>query len=256
MHIISKFTDYYDIGLSEGHDKTIIYKRSIEEKTCQLSRFRAKNTKPVRFETETSVMKHSLEFDYQWIVVGFCGKVFQCLTLERVFETHDGKKNVKKSKTFCCYTADQVRKVFRNHASKEELERFMSKPSRSWRESLRYSSVQKRFYDWNNDRYADVFVKMNAPLFVVDRVETKFRHDLVRIRSNVELNRYQFYQVFCPYTTFQEISMFISGVLGMGEPDMIEISDECKRDSKGFNEKSFKTRPNTKPNRKRDKHES
>ncbi|MCP4392669.1 MAG: hypothetical protein GY804_00085 [Alphaproteobacteria bacterium] len=256
MHIISKFKDYYDIGLSEGHDKTIVYKRFTEEETHQISRFRPKNTKPVRFEKETTVMMHSLGFDYQWIVVGFCGKIFQCLKLERGFVIHDGKKNVNKIKTFCCYKPEHVTKVFRTHATKEELKSFLSKPRSVWRESLRLSSVQNRFYNWNNDRHSDVFIKMNTPIFVVDRVETKFRHDLIRIRSNVMLDYYQFYQVFCPYTTFQEISMFISGVLGMGEPDMIEISDECKRDSKGFNEKSFKTRPNTKPNRKRDKHGS
>ncbi|MCP3921239.1 MAG: hypothetical protein GY714_01510 [Desulfobacterales bacterium] len=253
MRIISNFKDYYDIGLSEGHDKTIVYKRFIEEETYQVSRFRPKNVKPFEFEKETSVLRHSLGFDYQWIVIGFCGKVFLCLKLERSFVVHDGKKNVNQIKTFHCYKAEQVTKVFRNYATKDELKSFFGKPRYIWRESLRLSTMRNRFFDWNNNKYEDVFIKMNAPIFVVDRVETKFRHDLIRLRSNVNLKYYQFYQVFCPYTTFQEISMFISGVLGVGDPDMIEISDEHKRDAKGFNEESFKTRPNTKPNRKRNK---
>ncbi len=252
MYIISKFKDYYDIGLSEGHDMSIVYKRFVEEETFQVSRFRPKNAKPILFEKETTGLRESLDIKYKWIVVGFCGKVFQCLELTKEIETKHTRYKLSPAEihTAYCYEPLAAKKFFEKWASKEQLKTFYSKP-KHMREGLRFSKIQQRFFHWDNDRFDQVFIKLNSPIFVVDRVESKFRHDLIRIRSNIELREYQFFQLFCPYTTFQEISMFISGVLGMPAPSMFEIDDKCMRDAKGFNDQSFKTRPNTKPNRKR-----
>jgi len=53
------------------------------------------------------------------------------------------------------------------------------------------------------------------------------------------------------YMAYQEIAMYISGVLGIGEPDTLEISDEDMRDEKGFFDMSFKKDAGvTKPRRR------
>lgn len=43
-----------------------------------------------------------------------------------------------------------------------------------------------------------------------------------------------------PFTAFQEISMFLGGVLKRTEVDTVDIGDEAMRDEKGFDEWSFK----------------
>ena len=264
MRIISKFHDYYDIGMSEGQDQTLVYNRLSEEDTQPLNHYSSLSGEQQKdFQRETSWVDKSMGMGYQWLVIGFCGKVFQCLMLEVDVETpcpnsKAHKMNITKRKLYC-YTAGAVRQAFFKHASKDNLLEFQSRVATSkysmefehHRNSIKFLNVQKRFYEWNNDRYEDEFVKLNTPIFVVDRVVPENHRGCIRMRTNVELRQYHFFKVFDPYTAFQEISMFISGVLGVGEPHMIEISDECKRDGKGFNEQSFKTRPGTKPNRKK-----
>lgn len=73
------------------------------------------------------------------------------------------------------------------------------------------------------------------------------------LTSNPLLKHLGFAKVKDPFTAYQEISMYISGVIGVGEPDTIEVSDECKRDAKGFDEWSFKTHSPGKKAKRRNK---
>lgn len=51
---------------------------------------------------------------------------------------------------------------------------------------------------------------------------------------------YEFYKILDLFVAFQELSMFISGIMGGKSPKMIEIADKDRRDMKGFNDKSFR----------------
>ena len=249
MRIIRIFKDYYDIGVSEGHDKTIIYKRFNEVEIYPKSKRWLKHSKPVSFEEETSEDLQSLGFNYRWVVIGFCGKVFQCLRIE--IEIPDPQYPLKRAptiQTICCYNAAAVRRVFQCHATKKHYKTFMSKPE-YMREGLRFSKVQKRFANWNPDKYYDEFIRLKVPIFLVEQYERKGRFTSMRLTTNPCLKDYEFYKLFVPFIAFQEISMFISNDLCKPD-DILEIDDKYVRDAKGFDEWSFKTRPNTKPNRK------
>ena len=57
------------------------------------------------------------------------------------------------------------------------------------------------------------------------------------------LKQVEFVKVFDPYTCFQEIEMYLSGVLGGMSPKMIECSDEVRLESHGFDKRvSFRHR--------------
>lgn len=250
MRIISIFKDYYDVGLSVGHDKRIVYKRFQTEETYDKAEWKQK---PVKFQDETSEDLSSLGMNYKWIVIGFCGKVFQCLQLEKTIHDPHHPHRSPQIKTICCYDAPSVRRAFQRYGTKKEIEMFLSKPQYR-REGLRLSTLEKRFSSWNPDKYYDEFIRLRTPIFVVDqesRVGERYDDVHMRMRSNPKLEPYQFFQVFCPFTTFQEISMFIGGVIGMESAEVIEIADIYRRDAHGFDEWSFKTKPNLKPNRKR-----
>ena len=62
---------------------------------------------------------------------------------------------------------------------------------------------------------------------------TKFK-----IKKDIDLSKIDFVKVVDPFTAFQEISMFISGYIGLNENHMIEISDKDKIVEAGFDIKS------------------
>ena len=58
--------------------------------------------------------------------------------------------------------------------------------------------------------------------------------------TNPVLKDFQFFRAVSTYQAFQEISMYISGVIGVGEKNTVTISDKDMRDAKGFDDWSFK----------------
>jgi len=246
MRIISKFHDYYDIGMSQGQDQTLIYHRV---PTVGINKASYLSASRIDFEEETSAHRlppsDANALSYQRIVVGFCGKVYQCYVMGADVTPYQ-QSTIRI--TSCCYDALSVKNFIEGYGAKETIKNFYSKPH-LWRsEGIKYATVQRRFDEWKPDKYFDEFIKLKAPLFVVDRCNMGRE---IRMTINLELTIFQFYKVVDPYTAFQEIAMFIGGVLGVGEPFMIEIEDKYKIEAKGFNDQSFKTRPGTKPNRKK-----
>lgn len=55
------------------------------------------------------------------------------------------------------------------------------------------------------------------------------------------LKRVDFHKIMDPFTIFQEIQMWLSGVLPKDGPPMVAITDDIiKRDKHGFDKWSFK----------------
>ncbi len=93
----------------------------------------------------------------------------------------------------------------------------------------------------------------NTPAFVYDcdwsedNFGGNYRHSFV---INPKLKDLQFYKVFDAFTAFQEISMFLGGVLGVGEKEIIEIEDKYKIGQHGFDKWSFRKEPTKKKGRR------
>jgi hypothetical protein len=57
------------------------------------------------------------------------------------------------------------------------------------------------------------------------------------------LSEWEFYKIKDVYTAFQDISMYISGVLGTQSPELIKIDNNTKIHKHGFDvKKSFRKR--------------
>ena len=99
----------------------------------------------------------------------------------------------------------------------------------------------------------DVFRKYNTPAFVYDcdwsedNYGGNYRHNFT---INPKLKDLQFYKVFDAFTAFQELQMFISGVLGTGEKELIEIEDKYKIGQHGFDKWSFRKEPTKRKNKR------
>ena len=74
-----------------------------------------------------------------------------------------------------------------------------------------------------------------------------WKSDTQKFFINPLLKDYQFYKVYDAVQTFQEIQMFISGVLGNKEKEIIEVADKYKITQHGFDKKwSFRKEPTKK----------
>ena len=96
-----------------------------------------------------------------------------------------------------------------------------------------------------DDNY--LFIKYKTPIFVINLKQAlhTFIYDYSGspLIINPVLKDIGFQKVVDSWTTFQEIQMFISGVLGTGENDTIEVSEDVKIKQHGFDKWSFRRPP-------------
>lgn len=240
MLIISKFKDYYDgVGGSMGVDKKIVYVRQqkIINKTDKdfPERFKYKGFKE-RLKSN-DIFQHISYFSYNGyydfrkklnliliypFLIGFCGKYYL------------GWKKTTQSSVNITYNYNDVKEYVNEERN------------------LFFRSINIYDFMKNIENMDDIsfFRKYNTPVFVVDyssekrKVENKFI-------INPILKEYNFYKIFDSYTAFQEIQMFIGGVLSNNENDnIIEINDKHKIEQHGFDYKwSFRKEP-TKKNKR------
>lgn len=219
MIIISKFQDYYDNALMYGHDDSIRYIRKTEEIKHENEREWFSSYPELR-NTNYRVMPFYL---------GFCGKFFAGLRVRWGFS--DGF-----DQTF--YDAESFVKYIyniRDKSLRKEEVAYFERTWYNWFVGKRMSGLEQA-----NDFFGpipdnnDKFFELGCPIFMTTRK---------RIITNPQLSEFGFYRVFQAPQAFQEIDMYLSGVLGSAHPPMVEISDESMRDKKGFDEWSFKTRP-------------
>lgn len=244
MYIISKQKDYYDgvVG-SVGIDKTIVYEREfveIEDYKDFPDEFRI--NQPWKRDRENhflnvgryNVVKESPYQVADSFIIGFCGKLYLGWKFrweEQELQEYGGYCPVMKTKII--YGFENAKEHFKET---------------SWHGNL----VDDVNYVLNYDPI-ELFRKYNTPVFIYDDyydririIEHWSRRGSSRFLINPVLKDYEFYKVFDPYTTFQEIQMFISGVLGTGEKEIIEVEDKYKIAQHGFNKWSFRKEPTKK----------
>lgn len=243
MRIISKFHDYYDSVQSVGYDPHLIYNRVCRELWIPLNNrdfYRKDDSSaflmPVGLPPLTdSFLMHVnptkrllnrgfMTKDGFLYLIGFCGKYY--LTLR---ESHGGGWG-SPSEVNYFYDRDSVVKYFAEVHKREANNRV-------------FNILGECTVNPFSDPF-EPFRVLNSPVFcmeVRDRFGVYARGK--KLTVNPELSSMQFYRMFDSYSAYQEIAMFLSGVLGWPENATTQISDEDMRDAKGFNRWSFKTMP-------------
>jgi hypothetical protein len=241
MLIIAKKKDYYDgVAGTTGIDKTIVYDRQIIEVE--------ENNIPEFFERKRyhfgrndqssfhNLFHHGLKKDlhivypnYAHFVIGFCGKLYVGWKLySKGKEHYQGYNDVI---TTITYDFENAKKLFE---------------PQTW-------GGRKFADDVNNIMNHDsieLFREFNAPVFVYDgdygRASINERCSNCnhpKFFINPLLKEYQFYKVFNAVQAFQEIQMFLGGVLGRGEKEIVEVADKYKIAQHGFDKWSFRKEP-------------
>ena len=237
MKIISKFRDYYDCITAYGIDDTVFYKRLQKQfnikKTTDYWGNELTNYQIYRTWMDKRELKRAKVEKIKLFSIGFCGKMYPMVQVE--YLPTDGLYGSHYQDSRCFYHSDRLF---------NELERcqfFKDTPDRK-----RYKSKIYNYFNKTDKVSEKFFVEYNCPTFALrlfDNVEAV-------ITTNPRLSDYYFESVIDPFSAYQRISGFISGVLGTKENELVQISDLSMRDKKGFNEWSFKKMKNKKRGRK------
>ena len=206
MLIVSKFHDYYDsvVG-SVGVDKTCVYNR----KTIEL--------KEEYFLKVIPTIDHHGIFAFPF-VIGFCGNLYCGYQLRPAYADN----------TICTYNKQEVLDFFKEF--KKYYRKMWRRDAYFWREKETFDN----FFQLHG-RENDLFMQKHVPVFV-ERYDYCNRKFII----NPSLKEFEFYKICDTFTAFQEIHMFLSGVLGAPEKPIIEISEKDKVVSKGFDKWSFR----------------
>ena len=233
MLITSNYHDYYDVCMKYGMDKSVVYHRKEEY---------------ISEENLSKWFDHPLNISYNYghdvfahpFMIGFCGNLYygfyvhaHCLSRCSV---------VSKSEECFCYSIEDYEKFVSKVDKKSDRENLLSRNDKSdkWQWGglvLNLSSVEGFFKRCQTKKTDVPFLENNAPVLLLDTRRNKFE----RAAKNPCLKMFEFYKVIDPYMTYQELSMYISGVLGVGGPETVDISDEDMLLKKGFDDRSFKT---------------
>ncbi len=216
MRIISKFHDYYDLGLSYGIDKTLIFKRVKEE-----TNYNIPDLEKIIDENKFlySLCHHAFGAKtrkFNPIFIGFCGRLIPCMHYRLEY-----KGFVKED---YLYTYKSFMKIWKKYKKKKR-----------W--LYPKDEMYETFFGLKIYR-DDIFFDLKTPIFIWEKVDKKYV-----ITKNPCLKDFKFTGIMDPYTVFQEISMYLGGVLGIGEKPIAKISNKEMIEQKGFDYKwSFRKR--------------
>lgn len=171
-------------------------------------------------------------------IIGFCGKLYPLINFTyRVM----GMETITK----WCYREDDVTDFF--HMSKRLMKNhyrdYLIPKNKDWwkydnhrlnRDYLRYM-----FEQYTGLPNLDIFVEMQVPIFMISQ-GTRATDKVPTIITNPCLKDKMFMREIDTVGAFQEIEMFLGGVLGVNNDPPDTISDSVMRDAKGFDDWSFK----------------
>ena len=243
MNIVSKFNDYYDIGSSMGIDESIVYVRNKEvvatENKMDISDILRLIGYPFTSRWRFGPWGIYGRLGASTIVVGFCGKLYPVVVLSN---GKTDQKNPFNTYTFFYKWDDSIEKM----VTKINYGRKYNNIIETFKKYLNLEPVEN----------VDLFHTYKTPIFLIPDTDLKVMdmwglelkvpardYSVNHVVQNPCLADIQFYKAVDAYTAYQEIMMFITGVMSTNKVPPVEISDTDMRDAKGFNDKSFKKEP-------------
>lgn len=233
MRIISKFHDYYDVGMKYGQDKKVVYVRETED--LPASAYFQHNYYLYKWDLLSSVYK---KYEWNRIVFSVCGKFYVCYHFYIPICNCYGKDEIREDINYYCYTIDELKSVTRAHC--QDLYNRLS-VRKLWRESRTgFTILEEELKNQGKPFSPDIHQKFKTPIII-----SRPRQNKYRLEKDVNLSRLEFYKIEQdPIKLFQDIYMFISGIIGTPENNMAKINNEERIITHGFDLKySFRKRP-------------
>ena len=231
MLIIDKRHDYYDSALAYGVDRSIIYKRD--------EQFHLINTK-IKFPSHNYNVWYSSKTTVRPFIIGFCGKLYHGFEIE--YETKDKGYNCHKHKKLV-YDIESLEEILKS-IEFGYLKYFYEKPKKEYFVNFRKHTCESFFAgEYTPKSVYEIFYDHKVPVFVffdTKRCINLYKPELgdYNLNLNPLLKDFSFQKVMDAVTCNQEIQMYISGVLGVGEKETVVPSDKSKIVKAGFDVKT------------------
>jgi len=237
MLIVSNFHDYYDTISVYGVDKEYVYERK-EKVLMGTFGKEDRNRGHWAYEEKYSKTKSGIKTDYvvHKRVVGFCGKLYPVVVVEK-------KVGTEKAEQISFYSTEKVHSFF----AKEKITLIDRLSYWSMRDfSTKSEKALNSFFEGSMFKELKAeFQKNKCPVFIYGRFPSIGRSE--RLILNPKLRDYKFAQVKDPATAFQDIFMYIAGVLGISTPVMVKLSDKELAKKRGHGDPySFRKLPQKK----------
>ena len=212
MRIISKFRDFYDTIMSQGVDMSVVYLRERKEI----------GEMPTVGSVVWHTGKHGKQYGVYSGVLGYCGELLPFVAIMPA--------GIHESESVCFDTETFERRCFML-GLRSTRRWFWSGSS----DMLDDKARAKHFDKTSHSGLLKLFGEHKTPLFV------QYRKGLV---VNPSLKDLEFQRVKDPFTTFQDVYMYVAGVLGSQKPLSVELTDQERADKKGHGGKmSFRKPP-------------
>jgi hypothetical protein len=220
MRIISPFRDYYDTAQGFGADQTRLFLRKPENI--------AVNKLMVPHELASVCANVRTWGDTRWsaslVPIVFCGKLYHALRL-RTSNYSMQAYNVSEA---LCYTLASAQNWAKDKGT-DEMRAFISRRIKKGDLPLDNQGTTLSI-PW--------LIENNAPILVCDN--QNYEGFLVK---NAKLAELQFFKQFDPVQAYQELDMYLSGILAAENKPMVQISDKIRAQQHGFDCYSFRQAP-------------
>lgn len=209
--------DFYDCGLSLGIDPSIILVRGKSKSIPVDVAGGSLRTVDIRLKSRFS--------DYlslETVSVAFCGKVYRGLLAKNGLQRHEGIWSLDGAKKWCGQFKDTSLSV---HTG--------------WREEK--MTLEKYFAPFPASKELWDYMIANKVSIMVDIWHSWHDEKVFEINPYM-LKQIGFAKALDPYTAFQELSMWIGGVLGGTSPEIVRITDDqVLIANHGFDKHSFRS---------------
>lgn len=252
MRIHSRFRDYYDSIQSFDKDDVIYIRISKELKLKEVIKKNALIDNYIIDQGSKELVKLIMPLGYKEMILGFCGRLYP-LMMFYYKEKVDGKI-LEKEESVVFYDQLELDTFLMDKKIKIPEKDHSAKILRLYEN---YFSRRIEYLELIRPRLLPLFSDFNVPVFLIknsainiDWQDTTYRLSYEVLEINPCLADLSFQKIFDPFSTFQEINMYLGGVLAQPDKPMIEISDNDKVQQHGFDKNSFRTMKGEKKPRK------
>jgi hypothetical protein len=239
MKIISKDNDYYDSVLISSQP---IYVRKQEEKL--LNELQSDVKKIIEL-APSQVDLGNGRIVLTSRVVGFCGRAYPVVKFDFHRYNSDSFSTAGHIEMYAYSKAEVEHMLLHFCRSLKDVASMYSrdKKVRTWMWSVPFNELTvENFFEYRGKKIDDsIFFNIKAPSFLLSRQNR--RKNTSTLIVNPVLKEINFQRVMDPFTTAQELEMYLGGVLGNIEKDTVDIDDVHLAAQKGFDKYSFKRPP-------------
>ena len=248
MRIISDFYDYYDSvgtysqGANFKHEEFVYHRKSEEivternDKTFKdffhpRSSFLDRSYFGKReFGSDYTSCSMSVYIQIHPVSVLFCGVLYRGIQISE----SSSKVTFFSEKSATDYLESLGIDIFRG-SDREFSTRFYKDPEfRS--HTIKHSYLKTLFSVVSDQKFIDLAINLKSPIITI----IEFSSQRIIVTKNGSLKAFDFYRVMDTYKTYQELDMFLGGILAPENKPIIKIEDKFRIAEHGFDKWSFR----------------